>query len=77
MEEDVYNDLLEDIKIEASKFGSIEKIEIPKPDKDTGIIGPSVGKIYVKYQYLIPAKKARHQLSGKIYDFWRSLSSVK
>ena len=65
MEDDVYNELLEDVKAEASKFGPIDKIEIPKPDKETGLIGPSVGKVFVKYQYLIPAKKARYNLSGK------------
>jgi len=68
LDEEVYNELMEDVQAEAGKFGPIDKIEIPKPDKETGIIGPSVGKIFVKYQYLIPAKKARHQLAGRTYN---------
>jgi len=68
MEDDVYNELLEDVRSESSKFGPIERIEIPRPDKETGIIGPSVGKIFVKYQYLIPAKKARYNLAGRTYN---------
>lgn len=50
------------------KFGNIEKIEIPRPDLTTGLAGPAVGKVFVKFLYLIPAKRARHYLGGRTYN---------
>jgi len=35
-EDDIYDELLEDIRMECSQFGNIERIEIPRPDKETG-----------------------------------------
>lgn len=34
----------------------IERIEIPRPDPETGISGPSVGKIYIKFNNITSAK---------------------
>jgi hypothetical protein len=34
----------------------------------TGIIGPSVGKVFVKFEFLIPAKKCRHYINGRVYN---------
>ncbi len=66
-EDDIYEELKLDVMEEAMKFGDIEKIEIPRPDKDTGYCSPAVGKVFLKFRYNIPAKKARHNLSGKKY----------
>jgi len=68
LEDDFYNDLMEDIKEEAEKFGPVEEVVIPRPDPKTGIVGPSVGKVFIKYKLLIPAKQARHRLSGRTYN---------
>jgi len=68
LEDDFYNDLMEDMKEETSKFGNTEEVNIPRPDLTTGIIGPSVGKVFVKYVSLISAKQARHRLAGRSYN---------
>ena len=65
-EDDIYEELLLDIKEEALKFGTIDKVEIPRPDKLTGVCSPSVGKVFIKFNYLIPAKRARHNLAGRL-----------
>ncbi len=78
MDDDYYKDLYEDVKEETAKFGNALEIDIPRPDpvifrvyfilQKTGIAGPSVGKIFVRYQFLIPAKQARYRLTGRTYD---------
>jgi hypothetical protein len=34
---------------ECCKYGNIEGVVIPRPDLKTGIIGPSVGKVFIKF----------------------------
>lgn len=60
--------MLEDIYEECGKFGNIEKVEIPRPDLLTGKVGPNVGKVFVKFDSLIPAKKCRYHLNGRTYN---------
>lgn len=67
-DDDLYKELYMDMYEECSKFGEIELIEILRPDFITGLASPSVGKVFVKFRYLIPAKKARHNLSGRTYN---------
>ncbi|KRX08844.1 hypothetical protein PPERSA_08948 [Pseudocohnilembus persalinus] len=68
LEDDLYDDLYQDVKEECAQFGPIDQIVIPRPDKLTGLASPSVGKCFVKFKYMIPAKKARHKLSGRTYN---------
>eukprot|EP01015_Nassula_variabilis_P018045 TRINITY_DN2911_c0_g1_i4.p3 TRINITY_DN2911_c0_g1~~TRINITY_DN2911_c0_g1_i4.p3 ORF type:complete len:167 (-),score=21.25 TRINITY_DN2911_c0_g1_i4:61-561(-) len=44
-EDDYYNTLLEDVRTEASKFGEIETIDIPRPNIETGEAFSGVGKV--------------------------------
>jgi splicing factor U2AF 65 kDa subunit len=44
------------------------QIEIPRPDLETGLVGPCVGKVFVKFEFLIPAKKCRHYINGRVYN---------
>ena len=67
-EDDIYNELYEDIMEECKRFGAIDHILIPRPDLQTGICAPSVGKVFVKFKYIIPAKQARHNLAGRTYN---------
>lgn len=43
-----YNDILDDIKEECSKFGTVKNVIIPRPEFGKIIAG--VGKIYVEYE---------------------------
>ena len=67
-EDDLYEELIKDMKEECEKFGPVEKIDVPRPDPKTGIVGPNVGKVFVKFAYLIPAKQARYRLAGRTYN---------
>lgn len=68
VDDDFFNLLCEDVYEECSKYGNIEKFEIPRPDLTTGVMGPNVGKVFVKFDQLIPAKKCRHHINGRIYN---------
>ena len=67
-DEEFYEDLVKDLEEECVKFGPIEKIVIPRPDPQCGYTVPSVGKIFVKFMYIIHAKRARHGLAGRVYN---------
>jgi hypothetical protein len=41
---------------------------IPRPDKKSGYAVPSIGKAFVKFSYIIHAKKARHAVTGRVYN---------
>ena len=41
---------------------------VPRPDSSCGYSGPSVGKVFCKFMYIIHAKKARLGLSGRVYN---------
>ncbi len=63
-----YRDLIVDVKEEAVRHGTVEDIVVPRPDRLTGYAVPSVGKVFVKFMYLIPARRAQQAISGKIYN---------
>ncbi|KAL4491236.1 hypothetical protein ABPG72_021622 [Tetrahymena utriculariae] len=67
-EDDIIDDLYQDVMTECEKIGPVEKIEIPKPCKTTGICPPCIGKVFVKFKYMIKAKKARYSLNGRTYN---------
>lgn len=63
-----YREIVEDIRNECMQHGTVLNVEIPRPDKNSSIAGPAVGKIFVKFATLQSAKKARYKLSGKKYN---------
>lgn len=67
-DEEAFEDLEYDLKTECSKYGQIDKIVIPRPDPVCGYSPPSIGKAFVKFMYIIHAKKARHHISGRVYN---------
>lgn len=52
-----YNDLVEDIKDECSKFGHILSLKIPRPMM--GLAVPGLGKIFIEYTGVDEAKEAK------------------
>lgn len=50
-EDDIYEELIEDVRSECCKYGQIDRIEIPRPDKKSGVCNSAVGKVLVKYVY--------------------------
>eukprot|EP00357_Protocruzia_adherens_P022616 CAMPEP_0115015800 /NCGR_PEP_ID=MMETSP0216-20121206/27011_1 /TAXON_ID=223996 /ORGANISM="Protocruzia adherens, Strain Boccale" /LENGTH=381 /DNA_ID=CAMNT_0002386043 /DNA_START=21 /DNA_END=1166 /DNA_ORIENTATION=- len=63
-----FSEIKLDIKTECERFGAIEDIQIPRPDKVTGIGSAAVGKIFVKFRDLNSAKIARYRLSGRKFN---------
>lgn len=59
---DEYEDIVEDIKEECTKHGSVDKVCIPRPGN------PGVGKAFVKFATVAAATKAMDALSGRTFD---------
>jgi len=59
-----YQDILDDINIELSKYGRVLSVLIPRPGhlNDTS---PGVGKVYVEYAEVAQAMKARAEVEGR------------
>ena len=41
---------------------------VPRPDPICGYSCPTVGKVFVKFMYIIHAKRARLGISGRVYN---------
>lgn len=63
-----YREIVEDLRNECMQYGTVLNVEIPRPDKNTSIAGPAVGRIFIKFSTLQSAKKARFKISGKKYN---------
>jgi splicing factor U2AF subunit len=56
-----YNDIVKEVKEEASRFGHVDSIKIPRS-------GPGVGKIFVQYVDLTSARKFQQDMNGRSFD---------
>ncbi|KAJ3035307.1 hypothetical protein HDV00_004083 [Rhizophlyctis rosea] len=61
--QDDYEDIMEDINEEASKYGSIQDVKIPRPVPGREV--PGVGKIFVRYTNEEECDTALKALSGR------------
>ncbi|KAF2261910.1 hypothetical protein CC78DRAFT_337532 [Lojkania enalia] len=66
LDQETYEDILEDVRDECSKFGKIVEIKMPRPSGSR--ISAGVGKIYVKYEQSDAAQKAIKALAGRKFD---------
>lgn len=62
-DEEEYDDILEDVREECSKYGFVKSLEIPRPIK--GVEVPGVGKIFVEFNSILDCQKAQQALSGR------------
>ncbi|TPX61839.1 hypothetical protein PhCBS80983_g00758 [Powellomyces hirtus] len=58
-----YEDLMEDVREECMKFGTVRNLTIPRPTE--GREGPGVGKIFVQYETLEQSGAALRSLAGR------------
>lgn len=63
VDDEEYEDILEDIKEECGKYGGVRSIEIPRPIPNVEV--PGVGKIFVEYNSKSECQKAQQQLTGR------------
>lgn len=61
---DEYEEIMEDVKEECSKFGAVLELKIPRPS-GAGRTGAGVGKIFVKYSDPASAQAALKALAGR------------
>jgi len=63
LDDEEYEDILEDIKEECGKYGFVRSLEIPRPIE--GVEVPGVGKVYVEFANPVECAKAQQFLSGR------------
>jgi len=66
MDEEEYEDILDDVREECNRYGRVKSIEIPRPIK--GIEVPGCGKIFVEFSSLVDCQKAHQALSGRKFS---------
>uniref|UniRef100_UPI00358E923A splicing factor U2AF 65 kDa subunit n=1 Tax=Myxine glutinosa TaxID=7769 RepID=UPI00358E923A len=63
IDEEEYNDILDDIREECNKYGPVISIEIPRPVDGVEVAG--CGKIFVEFATVTDCQKAQQALSGR------------
>ncbi|XP_053530197.1 splicing factor U2AF 65 kDa subunit isoform X2 [Ictalurus punctatus] len=63
LDDDDYEEILEDVREECCKYGSVRSIEIPRPVH--GVEVPGCGKIFVEYGSAADCQKAMQALTGR------------
>jgi len=62
IDEEEYEDILEDIKEKCATYGKVKSIEIPRPVP--GVEVPGCGKVFVEFYSTTDCQKAQHALTG-------------
>ncbi|XP_043216425.1 splicing factor U2AF 50 kDa subunit-like [Amphibalanus amphitrite] len=62
-DDEEYEDIVEDIKLECNKYGVVKSIEIPRPID--GVEVPGLGKVFVEFNSVLDCQKAQQQLTGR------------
>ncbi|KAG9136059.1 hypothetical protein Leryth_021280 [Lithospermum erythrorhizon] len=64
LQDEDYEDILEDMRVECGKFGPLINVVIPRP-RPTGEPAPGVGKVFLEYADIESSAKARQGLNGR------------
>ncbi|KAH8265882.1 hypothetical protein KR038_009211, partial [Drosophila bunnanda] len=65
-DEEEYEDILEDIKEECTKYGVVRSVEIPRPIE--GVEVPGCGKVFVEFNSVLDCQKAQQALTGRKFS---------
>ncbi|CAI0473493.1 unnamed protein product [Linum tenue] len=63
-DDDEYEEIMEDMRTESSKFGTLVNVVIPRPQPD-GSASPGVGKVFLEYADVDGATNARAGMNGR------------
>jgi len=66
VDEEEYEDILEDIREECGRFGEVRSIEIPRPVP--GVDVPGCGKVFIEFGSSMECQKAQHALTGRKFS---------
>ncbi|CCD62278.1 Splicing factor U2AF 65 kDa subunit [Caenorhabditis elegans] len=61
--DDEYEEILEDVRDECSKYGIVRSLEIPRPYEDHPV--PGVGKVFVEFASTSDCQRAQAALTGR------------
>ncbi|CAF0795956.1 unnamed protein product [Didymodactylos carnosus] len=62
-DDEEFEDIMEDVREECGKYGSVKSLEIPRPIM--GVDVPGVGKIFVEFTSISECQKAQQALTGR------------
>ncbi|XP_047314824.1 splicing factor U2af large subunit B isoform X4 [Impatiens glandulifera] len=62
-----YQDIVEDMRLECEKYGTLVNIVIPRPNP-SGEASPGLGKVFLEYADTESASKARESLHGRKFS---------
>ncbi|XP_077979403.1 splicing factor U2AF 50 kDa subunit-like isoform X3 [Glandiceps talaboti] len=65
-DEEEYEEIVEDVRQECSKYGMVRSIEIPRPID--GVDVPGCGKIFVEFSNILESQKAQNALAGRKFN---------
>ncbi|KAF2482509.1 hypothetical protein BDY17DRAFT_317172 [Neohortaea acidophila] len=65
MDADEADEILEDVKEECSKYGTLLEVKMPRPAGGSRANAAGIGKIYIKYEAAASAQKALAALAGR------------
>ncbi|XP_016407150.1 splicing factor U2AF 65 kDa subunit-like [Sinocyclocheilus rhinocerous] len=63
LDDEEYEEIVEDVRDECSKYGQVKSIEIPRPVD--GLEIPGTGKIFVEFTTVFDSQKAMQALTGR------------
>uniref|UniRef100_A0A674B8X2 Splicing factor U2AF subunit n=1 Tax=Salmo trutta TaxID=8032 RepID=A0A674B8X2_SALTR len=63
LDDEEYEEIVEDVRDECGKYGQVKSIEIPQPVD--GLEVPGTGKIFVEFMTLFDSQKAMQALTGR------------
>jgi len=62
-----YNEIREEIRLHAARFGAVTEVNIPKPTKD-GYEVEGLGKVFVVFQDVTSARKFQSDVNGRKFE---------
>jgi len=66
VDEEEYEDILEDVRQECGRYGSVKSMEIPRPIH--GVEVPGCGKIFIEFNSIVDCQKAQQALTGRKFS---------
>lgn len=66
IDDEEYDDILEDIRNECSKYGTVRSMEIPRPIE--GVEVPGLGKVFIEYTNSVECQRAQQSLAGRKFS---------
>lgn len=62
-DDEEYEDILDDIKEECSRYGQVKSVEIPRPIDTVDV--PGLGKVFIEFNSVLDCQKAQLKLTGR------------